>query len=432
MNTSKFSKRWIFIVPILLAIFLLRAPNQSALARFRGEYRPSQILVQLDPLSGATIDDLNADYSTTTLQTFSLSTNIYLLQIPTGEDAKDFAELLNADLRTFFAEPDFIGQTPEAHRRGIWGWGGQDPTPLGEQYALEALNIPAAHTLSQGAGTVVAVLDTGVQLDHPNLVGVLTTTGYDFVDNDPLPNDEFNGLDDEIVPGSAGGHGTHVAGIVHLTAPAAQIMPLRILDPDGRGDVSTLIEAIKYAVDHGADVINLSLGTPDKSDALKTVIRYATQNGVVVVAAAGNLETSQKEYPAATQCALAVTSVGLGGIKTDFANYGKWISFAAPGEGIYSTFPISGYAWWSGTSMAVPFVAGQAALIASLAPTLNPRQIALLIGGTAVSLDAVNPEFAGELGLGQPDIEASLLVLLSGNLPTSNRGLMSSSCVTTP
>lgn len=279
---------------------------------------------------------------------------------------------------------------------------------------------------------MVAVLDTGVQLDHPNLVGVLTTTGYDFVDNDPLPNDEFNGLDDEIVPGSAGGHGTHVAGIVHLTAPAAQIMPLRILDPDGRGDVSTLIEAIKYAVDHGADVINLSLGTPDKSDALKTVIRYATQNGVVVVAAAGNLETSQKEYPAATQCALAVTSVGPGGIKTDFANYGKWISFAAPGEGIYSTFPISGYAWWSGTSMAVPFVAGQAALISSLDSSLNPRQIAMLIGGTAVSLDEINPDFDGELGLGQPDIEASLLVLLSGNLPTSNRGLMSSSCVTTP
>ncbi|HNB53932.1 MAG TPA: S8 family serine peptidase, partial [Anaerolineales bacterium] len=136
--------------------------------------------------------------------------------------------------------------------------------------------------------------------------------------------------------------------------------------------------------------------------------------------------------PAATQCALAVTSVGPGGVKTSFANYGKWITFAAPGEGIYSTFPVSGYAWWSGTSMAVPFVTGQAALLASVDPTLNPRQIAQLIGGTAVSLDTANPAYVGQLGAGQPDMEASLSALLSGNIPASARGLMSGSCVTAP
>ena len=422
--------RWLklFFLGFSLLFFTIN-PSQNILARSRGEFRPGELLIQIDPLSGATMDEINASFGTTTLLVFPLNPPVYLLQIPAGEDVEAFAEQMEADIRILYAEPNFVGQTPEAHKRGIWAWGGPDTTPYGNQYAVDVLHLDEAHLLSQGAGVTVAVIDTGVQLDHPALINSLTTNGFDFVDGDTVPYDEFTVIDDEIVPGAAGGHGTHVAGVVHLVAPDAQIMPIRILTPDGSGDVGILILAIKYAVDNGANVINLSLGMSQKSDSLEAVTRYATQNGVFVVAAAGNLGTQKKEYPAAAQCTMAVTSVGPGGIKTDFANYGKWITFAVPGEGIYSTFPVSGYAWWGGTSMASPFVAGQAALLYSIDSTLSPRDVALLIASTSTSLDDVNPNFQGKLGAGQPDMEASLVELLNGNIPSSNKGIMSDSCI---
>jgi subtilisin family serine protease len=284
--------------------------------------------------------------------------------------------------------------------------------------------------ISRGAGAVVAVIDTGAQLDHPALAASFTAARHDFIDGDDVPDDVFSDVNgDGVADEAAGGHGTHVAGIVHLVAPEAQIMPLRVLDADGNGDIFTVAEAILYAIHNGADVINLSLGTPSKSDLLKEVVREATRNGVVVVAAAGNLNTNAPQYPAADQCALSVTAIGPTGIKSEFANFGGKVEFAAPGESIYSTFPKDGYAWWSGTSMATPFVAGQAALIHSAGPALNARDIALLIGGTARSLDKLNPQFVGRLGRGLIDISASLELLLTGNLPKSNHGLMGLSCI---
>ncbi len=243
--------------------------------------------------------------------------------------------------------------------------------------------------------------------------------------------DEPNGLDDDgdSLVDEAAGHGTHVAGIIHLVAPDARIMPLRVLDSDGRGNMFTLAKALLYASSNGADVVNLSLGTPSRSDLLRDAVRELTRNGVAVVAAAGNGNTNAKQYPAADNCALAVTSVGSANTKSTFANFGGWITVAAPGEGIYSTLPPSGYAWWSGTSMATPFVAGQAALISSLSPSLTVRDVATLISGTAQSLDVMNPAFAGQLGSGQIDIGVSLERLQAGHLSTSGGSPISGSCV---
>ena len=182
-----------------------------------------------------------------------------------------------------------------------------------------------------------------------------------------------------------------------------------------------LAEAVNFAVANGADVINLSLGLPQKSALLKDVIRDATRQGVVVVAAAGNMGTDDKQYPAAGQCALGVTAVGPDAALTDFANFGGWVAFAAPGQSVYSAFPGSSYAWWSGTSMAAPFVAGQAALLQSVDSSLNVREVALLISHTAHPL--------AEINAGLPDAQASLQRLLSGDIPTANHGLISSSCV---
>lgn len=149
---------------------------------------------------------------------------------------------------------------------------------------------------------------------------------------------------------------------------------------------------------------------------------------VVVVAAAGNLNTVAKQYPAADERVLAVTSVGPTATKSVFADFGEWVDVAAPGEGIHSTFPTSSFAWWSGSSMAAPFVAGQAALIRSVAPALKAVDVNGLIIRTAQSLDALNPRFAGLLGAGKPDIGASLGCHWADVWPDARHNILDNLC----
>ena len=396
-----------------------------------GNYEAGEVIVQLAPLSGATIEDIDRDHNTKTFQTFEPGSGIYLLQTPAGSDPEVSAKDLALDPRLSFAELNSIIHPPEANSGGISRWGGLDPTPYPIQYAADQLNLAQAWNISRGAGTVVAVLDTGVQLDHPALASSIAPTGYDFIDNDNIPQDTFNGTDSNGngIVDEAAGHGTHVAGIIHLVAPDAKIMPLRVLDSDGNGDIFTLAQAMIYAIQNHANVINLSLGTPVQSNLIAKLVRAATRNNIVVVAAAGNLNSMAPQYPAADNCVLSVTAVGPDGIKSDFANFGR-VDFAASGESIYSTFPQDGYAYWSGTSMAAPFVAGQAALIHSARPRLNPRDLASLIGKTSHSLNALNPLYARNLGMGLVDIGNSLMLSLNDDTESSeNHGVIGESCV---
>jgi subtilisin family serine protease len=214
-----------------------------------------------------------------------------------------------------------------------------------------------------------------------------------------------------------------VAGIVHLVAPEARLLPLRVLNSDGRGNNFRTASAIVYAAQRGADVINMSLGTSTQSALLRDAVDEAARFGAVVVAAAGNLNTNALQYPAAEACVIAVTSVNDQDKKSSFSNYGDWIGVAAPGENIYSTFPVNGYAWWSGTSMATPFVAGQAALLRSADPQLTLSEVGLLIGGTAVSLDNRNPGYRSQLGQGRVDLLTSLESLAADSWPTQDRNV---------
>ncbi|NOT04200.1 MAG: S8 family serine peptidase [Anaerolineales bacterium] len=413
-----------------LLSFVWVSPTRHVLAD-GGSFKPGEVIVKLDPLTGAEIEDINATYGTTTLKSLDMLPDIYLLELPSGRDAHIASEDMGLDTRLEFAEPNFISQAPEANPRGTSRWSGLDPAPYVSQYADSLIHLNQVSAISRGAGSVVAVLDTGVQLDHPALSSNFTLIQYDFIDGDAVPEDIFsfvdsngNGLVDE-----ATGHGTHVAGVIHLVAPEAQIMPLRVLDSNGDGDIFTLAEAMVFAIKNGANVINLSLGTQDKSDILKNVVREATHNGVVVVAAAGNLNSKEAQYPAADNCALSVTSVGPLGVKSDFANFDAKVDFAAPGESIYSAFPKDGYASWSGTSMATPFVAGQAALIHSLSPALNPQEIANIMGETSHSLDPLNLLYKGKLGKGLIDIDGSLELALNATFPIVNHGLIGASCI---
>jgi thermitase len=373
----------------------------------------AELIVKLDTQQpGASIEAINQTYNTTTIRPLSLSRAIYLLQAPPNSDLEQLAEAITADDRTIYAEPNRPTDAPEAIGRETFVWGGEDDGPYIGQYAPEMLGLPAAHALSQGAGVIVAVIDTGVQLNHPELAPRLTTARIDFVDGDSVPEDEF-GTGNNY----GAGHGTHVAGIIRLVAPQAQIMPIRVLDTDGRGYSATVAEAILFALENGANVINLSLGMPYASELLEDIIEDATEEGVVVVASAGNLNSTQKQYPAATECVISVTAVDANRVKADFASYGEWLLLSAPGMGIYSTLPVDGYGSWSGTSMAAPFAAGQAALLLGLNPNLNVVQVADLLGGTAVNLNPFNPGYVNQLGAGLIHIAASLNALQAGNIP---------------
>jgi thermitase len=376
-----------------------------------GDFVAGQAIIELNPTSGVTIEQINASYGTTTLERFPGSTSIYLLKL--GSDANVLETVTNmaSDPRLLFAEPNFLSQAPEGEaRHRAWGISSTEPSP--NQYAAKALRLASAHLISKGAGTMVAVLDTGVQLDHPALKANFNNVKrYDFIDNDTNPSDrplgrdkDGDGAKDEMV-----GHGTHVAGIVDLTAPAAKIMPLRVLDTEGYGNVFKIAKAVSYAERNGADAINLSLGSPSKSRLLREAIVDAEDKGVVVAAAAGNSNTLVPQYPAAGNGAaasvdglLAVTSVDQYEKKSTFANYGAWVDIAAPGEGIRSTFPTSVYAYWSGTSMATPFVAGQAALIHNVYPALSPAGVERRIRCSA------RPLLDPTLGAGHADVRASL------------------------
>ncbi len=407
-------------IALLLAWSNHAWPSSVYASSKSSEHEITEVVVKLNPAAGATIVEINYTYGTTTLKTLIQTTGIYLLQVPDRIPAHALAKQMRRDARLLYAEPNYGTHAPEGSPSSIKAWGGATEDTFNNQYAMEVLNLPSAHAINRGAGTVVAVLDTGVQLDHLALASHLTAARYDFVADDAVPEDEFTG--------AVAGHGTHVAGIIHLVAPESQIMPLRVLDTDGSGNIFTIAEAIIYAAHNGADVINLSLGTPDPSALLADTIHQVTKQGVVVVAAAGNLNSEVQEYPATHRCAISVTSVGQTGTKSAFANFNRLVDFAAPGEAIASTFPPNGYTHWSGTSMATPFVAGQVTLLRSTTPSLSIRGLVAVIEATAHSLDSVNPAYKGKLGWGQPDIGASLQLLTTTGAPPSGGTTINSSC----
>ncbi len=404
----------------MVALLGAAAPTRANVEAEGFEAR--EVIVRLESETGATIEDINVDYGSTILDELPGGMGVYLLGLPAGSNTLDTVERMAADPRLLFAELNFVAEAPEEDPKGDGRMRARAISSTdgsSEQYAASALNLSCATALSLGQGTTVAVIDTGVQLDHPALVANFEgVKRYDFVDDDRNPTERPVGLDadgdgnkDEMV-----GHGTHVAGIVDLVAPSAKIMPLRVLNTEGYGNTFTIAKAISYARRNGADVINLSLGSSSRSRLLQDVIEDATKNGVVVAAAAGNSNTVSPHYPAAAGGGMssadglvAVTSVDRYQKKSGFANYGIWVDVAAPGNDIRSAFPTSLYADWSGTSMATPFVSGQAALIHALYGSLSSSGIEKKIRTSARPLHLQDPVYGGMLGAGHADVCASLL-----------------------
>ena len=259
------------------------------------------------------------------------------------------------------------------------------------QAAFADLDLAQAHTMGTGSGVVVAVLDTGVDPDHPFLAGRLVS-GYDLVDDDNDPTDEVNGIDDDAdgVIDEAFGHGTFIAGIVAQVAPGALVLPIRVLDADGQGELYAIIEAIDVAVEAGADVINMSFGILAKNDskAFDAALKRAHKAGVVVVAAAGNSGGSEEYFPAAAKDVISVSALGPNNeLLAPFSNHGKWVHIAAPGVDVVSAIPGGGYATWSGTSMATPIVSSLAAVLWDFAPDESGKDVSKAILDGARKMD---------------------------------------------
>ncbi|WP_309238145.1 S8 family serine peptidase [Actinoplanes aureus] len=288
---------------------------------------------------------------------------------------------------------------------------GSDPY-RSSQWDLVKIGATRAWGVSTGAGVTVAVIDTGVDGAHPDLRGKVLA-GYDTI------GDVAGGDSDE------NGHGTHVAGtIAALTgngvgvsgvAPGARILPVKALGADGSGWMSDTAEGIVWAADHGAQVINMSLGTADQMGAVTAAVAYARSKGVTVVAAAGNERTkgSPVSYPAADPGVIAVAATDAADRYAYYSTAGAYVDLAAPGSVILNTFPTSlerrGYGTMSGTSMAAPHVAAAAALVKAYRPAATPDQIEQTLERSAVDLGARG--FDRDYGYGRLDAAAALASL---------------------
>jgi subtilisin family serine protease len=226
---------------------------------------------------------------------------------------------------------------------------------------VTAFELPSAWTLSQGEGVTIAVLDSGCDLEHPDLVDNLLE-GKNFVDPSQPPFDD-------------NGHGTHITGTLVASnneigvvgvAPKAKVRPVKCLDAEGSGNMNRIAEAIRWAADQGVDFISMSIGCPMPVKQIRLAVQYAISKGCVFFCAAGNVgNTKEVFYPAAYPETIAIGAVDESMRRAKFSNTGHNLDFMAPGVDILSTVPESWYAKLSGTSMAAPFACGVAALVLS-------------------------------------------------------------------
>jgi subtilisin family serine protease len=328
-----------------------------------------------------------------------------LVDIP---DTRIMIDPVSKDPDIDIVEVNSINKAPEA--RSAVNFSTQLPSGISPDYGY-TLTGAASATCVDGTGVTVAVVDTGIDMTHPDFAGKISPDAFNTLTNTNDASETANGIDDNgdgVVDGMYG-HGTHVAGIITRVAPGATILPIKALDDEGVGDAFALVSAIVYATDHGANVINLSLSSPIDSQAVDQAIAYAENAGVIVVAATGNDDTdTPKQYPAASDGVIGVAATGPDDAKSPFSNYGSEIKISAPGTDIESALPGGTYGVSSGTSMATPFVAGAVALLIQKEPSMSAEAIRAVVLQSADSINAENPNYIDLLGSGRLDIPSAV------------------------
>lgn len=389
------ARRTTFILALALAAGIVHADEDDTVV-------PFQAVVRLAP--GVTISDINQRYGSSTLESID-GRNWYLLD--TGSvDESTFADLVASDPDIIYVEFNFTGQdpAPDPGTQSIFFASTRQfylTQPAWPQIGLGG-NQPSA---GRGTGTTVAVIDSGVDPNHPAFAPGSILAGRNFLNGSTDIRDIGDGLDndgDGLIDESVG-HGTMVAGVLHYVAPAARILPLKVLDSDGKTTTFRVADAIYFAASSGATVVNLSLGSTADQGVVRDAITHAVAQGLVVVASVGNEgNETPVRFPSGlstTPGVLAVASVTQSNGRADFSNFGTHVSLVAPGVSIGAPVPGGAYGVADGTSLSAPMVAGVAAMYRAR-PGATPQSVATIIKNTAANISAANPGYHNMLGTG--------------------------------
>jgi serine protease len=398
----------LFFVGLIWAILhypsAARGSYESIVLDFREDLTAAQIEQRLTALSQqyGVMPQFNS--------AFSQADHLYVLE----GDAQLLKALRKSDLRKDVEaiDPNYIYQAFEIPN---------DPE-YSKQWNLRNINLESAWDETKGAGVTVAVIDTGIT-QVPDLKNTKIVAGYDFV------NDREAATDDN-------GHGTHIAGTIAQStnndygvagiAYEANLMPLKVLSDAGGGTVADIAEAIRFAADHNADVINLSLGGFGETHVMKEAIDYAHGKGVVIVAAAGNANTNSAAFPARYPNVIGVAALDATGAKAPYSNFGAGVDISAPGGAGSNEMPTGGilqetinpetdeplFVALQGTSMAAPHVAGVAALVKSVG-VKEPDAVTVVLQQSA---RAVRDDALNHFGAGQLDANAAVKLAQRENL----------------
>ncbi len=421
-------------IALLVALLVVSMGGEPA-ATMKAEttrFRPGGVLVKF--AAGALAADVQAALSRRGLSVEREIPRLGLksLAVPPGREL-EIVESMRRDPAVEYAELDPSASVTVIPSDPRWE----------NQWAPAKIGTPAAWEITIGSEEIViAVLDTGLELDHPDLAAQVWIHPGEVPANSL--DDDGNGKIDDVhgwhfyhqcsnsncLPFEDGdltddnGHGTHVAGIAAAETDnqvgiagiswGARLMPVKVLDEYGDGWYSDIIAGLIYAADNGADVINLSLGGEESSQALQEAVDYVHAQGVLLVAATGN-SGGEVLYPAACDRVLGVGATDVDDVRPGFSNHGAEVDVVAPGVSIYSTWPwLDGYWHKSGTSMAAPHVAGLAALIWSVRPEASNDHVAWVISRTA--LDLGPPGWDEFYGWGRIDAHQALLSVVGFKL----------------
>ena len=399
-------------------------PTTVLIALAAGSAACAQTPYILRPTATASVTNIANRHNLTVVEPLDSASSVYLVTGPATEPIAQVETDVSSDTEVTDIEPDqstaipelsqstgvILDQMPPANASTYAG------TPVLGAYigqpAAQVINLWSAQSAFNvtGAGTV-AVIDTGID-PNSSVLGSSLVSGYDFIHNSAgIANDwselgpnalsalqgssasPANKTDLALLNQSTGvildqstgvildqstgvildgqipaefGHGTMVAGVIHLVAPTAKLMPLKAFHADGTAQLSDILRAVYYAADHGAQIINMSFSLQQPSEELKDAIQYAHNAGSICIAAAGNSGVSQLPNPANLDKVMGIASTSLQDTVSKFTNYGDGTFIGAPGENIITTYPGNNYAEVSGTSFSTPFVAGATALLYQL------------------------------------------------------------------
>jgi serine protease len=354
--------------------------------------------------------------------------NIYELKYEGDRNIQDVINEILKDSNVIYAEPSYI-----CHPM----YNPNDPSfsDNKQAYLEQIKTVQGWDVIHDASDIIIAIIDSGTDLLHEDLQDNLYLNKSDPINGMDDDNDGFidnyygwdfagpkiSSLIQDNNPGINNGnsnHGIHVSGIasavtnnkkgIASVATNAKLMIVKVTTDDKGNDIIKGYEGIKYAVDHGAKIINCSWGSTDDSEFGQDIINYAIGKGCLIVAAAGNNHNSEPIYPAAYKGVLAVANVQANDVKNSGSNFGSYVSISAPGTDILSTFYGNHYGNLSGTSMAAPLVSSAAALVKSHFPNYSMVQIGQQLRVTADNIDDKNPNYTGELGKGRLNVYTAL------------------------